>query len=141
MPSLDRRRAKGRKEGDPFFQLPYPVIDSANFCKLSYAARALLIELGRRFNGFNNGDLCAASSTLVGRGWTSNGTITRKLRELEYYGFIVRTRQGGLNRCSLYGLGWRPIDDCHGKLDVAPTIVPIGTWKEEKPKLVGRRKS
>ena len=94
----------------------------------------MLIEVARQFNGKNNGDLCATAKTLAGRGWKSNDSITRALRELEHYGFIIRTRQGGLNRCSLYAITWKGIDECGGKLDVRPNPVPCNSWKEVRPK-------
>jgi hypothetical protein len=70
--------------------------------------------------------------------------LARRLKELVHFGLIEMTRQGGLNRCSLYALTWRPIDDCKGKLDCAATKNASGKWKEwpgEPLELRQRKKS
>jgi hypothetical protein len=69
-------------------------------------------------------------SILKPRGWTSPETVSYALRELQHYGLIVLTRQGGLHAASLYALTWHPIDECGGKLDCAATSVAPGTWRE-----------
>jgi hypothetical protein len=43
--------------------------------------------------------------------------------------FVIQTRQGGRNRCSLFGLAWFAIDYCDGKLDVSPTHCAPIDWK------------
>ena len=113
---------------------PEPIVAPAPppFAKLSGIAAKMLLELGRQYNGTNNGDLCATRKTLASRGWNSNDSMNRALRELEYYEFITKTRQGGKNLCSLYALGWRGIDECGGKLDLRPSPVPLSGWKIEK---------
>ena len=116
-------------------------MESPNYCKLSHTGVRMLIELGKQLNGRNNGDLCATSRTLRARGWPSNETITRALLELEYFGFIVRTRQGGLNKCSLFAVTWRGIDECGGKLDISASAVPLRAWTVERPALRKPRKN
>ena len=139
MPSQDRRRAKGRSESGRFLALPYALTDSQNYCELSHLAVRMLIDLGRQYNGNNNGDLCATPKTLASRGWSSNESISRALRDLEYYGFIVRTRQGGLNQCSLYAITWKAIDDCKGKLEISATAVASNDWRHERPRCRPRK--
>lgn len=63
-------------------------------------------------------------------GWRSRDTLERALHQLIDAGLIELTRQGGLNRCSLYALTWHAIDECGGKLDVPATRVASGLWKE-----------
>lgn len=136
-------RSKGRREGK-FIKLPHHIICSPNYLKMSFSARALLLEFMYQFNGHNNGDLDATYSKLSKRGWKSNATITKAVNELSYYGFIVRIQQGGLNvggkkRPSLYALSWLPIhklgysdyyiEKCDWKLEQIPN-----TWKEQKQK-------
>lgn len=126
----DRRKAKGRAESGGFFALPHAVMMSQAFRSLSAQAVKLLCDVGGQFRGKNNGDLCVTWRVMERLGWRSRDTLTRALRELRDAGFIELTRQGGLNRCSLYALTWRPIDDCGGKLDVAPTKVASNAWRD-----------
>jgi hypothetical protein len=46
---------------------------------------------------------------------------------------IIVTRQGGLNKCSLYAVTWFQIDECNGKLDVALSTTPPVNWKKRLP--------
>jgi len=122
---------KGRAEqgSGGFFGLPHAVMASPSFRGLSAQAVKLLCDIGGQYRGKNNGDLCATWRVMQRLGWRSRDTLARALRELLGAGLIELTRQGGLNRCSLYALSWRSIDDCKGKLDVLPTIKPSGRWK------------
>jgi hypothetical protein len=129
---MDRLRVKSRAKSAPFVSIPWAVLDSPNFAKLSHAAVCMLIELARRFTGKNNGDLSATARAREPRGWNSNETITRALRELEHYGFIIRSRQGGRNRCNLYALSWHGVNECGGKLEISASPVPLNDWKIEK---------
>ncbi len=139
MSKQSREKLKGRRTGGTFTRLPHAVQDSENYSNCGKSARALLADLIRHFNGKNNGDLCAAVTTLRPYGWTRGETISHLLRELRHYGLIKLTRQGGLNTPSLYALTWEPINECKGKLDCKPTITAPGDWKEpvekyQKPK-------
>lgn len=129
----DRRKHKGRSESGGYFGIPHAVMRSPNFRALSAHALKLLVDLGGQFRGANNGDLSAAWNVMRPLGWKSRDTLTRALAELLHFGVIEKTRQGGMHRCSLYALTWRPIDECDGKLDVRPTITPSGFWNEPRP--------
>jgi hypothetical protein len=102
---------------------------SPNYRALSAHAVKLLNDLGLQFRGANNGDLSAAWKIMQLRGWRSRDTLGRALAELLHFGLIEKTRQGGLNHCSLYALTWHAIDECHRKLDVSATRVASGLWK------------
>ena len=128
--SRNRRKAKGRREGGSFLALPHAVLDSPSYIALRPTAKALLNDLGRQYNGANNGDLCAAWSLMSKRGWRSKDTLFRALQELTERGLIEKTRQGGRNHCNLYALTWMAIDDCKGKLDYGPTRAPSGLWRK-----------
>ena len=127
-----RPNAKGRREVVPFLRLPRPVYSSHNFIMLSPSAIKLLIDIAIQYNGRNNGDLQASLEPMRNRGWVSSSTLNRAKRELEYYGFIELTRQGGLGCCSLYALTWEAIDDCGGKTYVRPTRVASSLYQESK---------
>ncbi len=109
---------KRRKKGT-FFSLPHEVMDHSDFLSLKPRAHKLLLDLGRQYNGYNNGDLCAAFSVMQKRGWTSNDQLQKAKKELLEKELLILTRQGGRrkNMPSLYALAWLNIDECGGKLD------------------------
>lgn len=129
----DRRKHKGRSDAGGYFGIPHAVMRSPNFPAVSAHGIKLLVDLGGQYRGTNNGDLSAAWRIMQPLGWKSRDTLTRALAELLHFGLIEKTRQGGLNRCSLYALTWRPIDECSGKLEAGATRVPSGLWKEPQP--------
>lgn len=124
-----RTKLKGRREEGTFGLWPHACAGHANFAALSINSRALILDFLGQSNGYNNGDLTAAFAVLKTRGWKSRTTVDKACAELEEKGWIVRTRQGGKNRCNLYGFTFRGIDDCKGKLDVPSSAVPLGFWK------------
>jgi hypothetical protein len=124
-----RARHKGRKTSGGFMQIPYVVYDCPNFHGLSAHARRALLDVLRKYNGYNNGDLSLTWTTAHRLGWRSRETLEKALAELVHFGMIIRTRQGGLNRANLYAFTWREIDDCKGKLDVGATRTATGQWR------------
>lgn len=143
----DRRRHVGRKESGSFFMVPTAVLDSENFCSLTSKSKALLLDIGAKFNGHNNGNLAAPWSWMRNRGWRSKDTLHRALTELLDTGMIELTRQGGMLGPSLYAFTWLPIHDTRVPLDVGPTSVASGRWKlpvataqktESPPRLSGK---
>lgn len=131
--SRDKRlRAKGRRNGHSFLQVPHPVMNSAAYCSLSPRAVKMLFDLAVQYKGKNNGDLVASMSFMKPRGWNSNDQIGKALDELLEKGLLVLTRQGRRPRiASLYALTWRPIDECGGKLEeVKPTQTAPDNWKQ-----------
>lgn len=126
-------KSKGRRESGTFTALPHAIQDCANWRQCSATAIKLLCDLARQYNGRNNGDLCAAMTTLRPYGWTRSGTVLLALAELRHYGFLLLSRQGGLNRPSLFAVTWRAIDECGGKLTcAASTQVAPANWKEPR---------
>ena len=122
--ALTRKKAKGRGGSPPFFQLYHKLLDSPRYINLSHTAKSLLIDIARQYNGHNNGDLCVTLTVMEKRGWTSNSTMRRALNALLEAELILLTRQGSINKCSLYALSWLAIDECDGKLDVISTRTP-----------------
>ncbi|WP_213153701.1 helix-turn-helix domain-containing protein [Pseudomonas carnis] len=114
--------------GGRVLALPYRLLVHPAFDNLSPKAIAVLIKLGRNYNGRNNGDLSCTTSTMAkGKGMDAK-TLASALAELIEAGLIVRTRQNqkggrehGRARCALYAITWAAIDDCPGKdLEVRP---------------------
>lgn len=109
-----RKRPTGRVEGG-FLALPWDVLDSAAYARLSGSAVRLLLELGRQFVRDNNGRLLTSMAHLSKRGWTSAGTVTKAVRELEAAGFIHQTVKGHRpNRASWWAVTWQNLDRIPG---------------------------
>ena len=129
---LDKRSKLTGKGGQAkFFQLRIDIITHENFYGLSPHALRLFIEFASQYNGFNNGDFCATWSMMKLRGWKSRSTLHKAIRELIDKEFIIVSRQGGKNKCSLYAFTFLAIDDCKGKLDIRSTTVPPGGWRKQ----------
>ena len=84
------KRSKGdsSRVAGGFAAVPWDVLDSPAYARLSHPARSLLIELARQYVRDNNGRLLASEAYLAKRGWKSNDTITRAKRELIAAGVI-----------------------------------------------------
>lgn len=105
-----RKGATGRDPGG-FVALPWSVLDSAAYARLSHPAKALLMEFARQFVRDNNGRLLCSRAYLAKRGWRSNDVIQRSKRELIAAGFIVETVMGQRpNRASWYAVTWQTLD-------------------------------
>lgn len=131
-----RRRAKikGRSEAkDSFAGVPRAVLNTHKYRLLSAPAKVLLFELCRQYNGFNNGNLCAAWGVVKDRGCGSHTTVQKAANELTRVGMIELTEQGGRHRPNLYALTWKPWDDCGPKVSFSSTRTPSGSWKDPPP--------
>jgi hypothetical protein len=124
-----RLRAKGRSTTGSFLSLPHALLNSTSFSSLSPRATKFLIDIAAQYKGTNNGDLCAPLSLMKKRGWNSSDQLFKAKDELIDRGLIMVSRQGGLNQCNLYAITWQSIDECKGKLDIAPTQIAPHHWK------------
>ncbi|MDH3378269.1 MAG: hypothetical protein OEQ39_15115 [Gammaproteobacteria bacterium] len=123
-------RTRGRRATSSFVALPHNILESVEFSELSNSSVRALLSLFGQYRGNNNGDFTAAWSVMQRRGWKSKGTLYRAINELQDKGWILKTRQGSKNRCSLYAVTWLAIDECGGKLDVSVSKIPAGTWRK-----------
>ncbi len=127
-----RLRQKGRS-GATYVGIPHYVYRSAEFGQLDGWGLKLLIEVAGKYHGFNNGDLSCTWSQLSKRGWRSNGTFRKALRQLLDAEWLICTRHGGRNRCALYAVSWWPIDACEGKwLEIGPEVTASNRWQKTK---------
>lgn len=110
-------------------RMPHALLDTPFYISLSTKAKTLLIDMARQYNGFNNGDLQCTFSCMKKKGWKSDDTLTKAHRQLLEKGFLVLTRQGGRNLCSLFAITWKPINECGGKHHAKPSNVSLGYWK------------
>lgn len=122
--AMTRKKNKGRGGSPPFFQLYHKLLDSPRYINLPHTAKSLLMDMCRQYNGRNNGDLCVTLNVMKARGWNSNGTMRKALKALMDAELVLLTRQGSINKCSLYAFSWLPIDECGGKLEVSATKTP-----------------
>lgn len=119
-------------DGGSAFVIPVSMLRHPNFVRLSPCACKLVLDLARQYSGFNNGYLSAALTILKPMGWRSEATIREAVDECVHYGLIIKTRQGGRNRCNLYAITWRRVDEKQGKpLDVQASMSPGNDWKRE----------
>ncbi len=108
-----------------FAGIPRAVMETEDYRSLGASSVKLLLEFAYQFRGNNNGDLTAAWTVLRVRGWRSKATIADSLKELLGKNLIICARPGRFMNpggvCNLYAITWQPIDECRGKLDIAPT--------------------
>lgn len=129
---MSRRSNRPRGRGSrPFVMLYTDMLQHPNFRRLSHRAVKLLMNVSASYSGFNNGDLAVTLTVMKPFGWKSNDQLRKALSELLHYGFLVQTRQGGRNLCSLYALGWHAIDHCKGKHDLMETHTSLDYWRNQ----------
>lgn len=126
-----RAKVMMRRESGTFFRVPTAVLLSAAYRSLPMRAKALLLDLGAQYTGFNNGHQSAAFRLMKPQGWTSKQTLQAALQDLLGKGLIELTRQGGRHRCNLFCFTWMPIDagKASVRLDVPTTKVASGAWR------------
>lgn len=139
----EKHRLKCGKRG--FTPVPRVLLQSNSFARLSPHAMKLFFDLMAQYKGFNNGDLSAAWKLMHARGWKSRETLSKALVELQEAGFILKTRQGGLHKCSLFALTPYEIDECldkqgRSKFDahMKPTTTPPDGWYRESSPAISR---
>ena len=81
--SAKAKKLRGQgKIGPLFFQLPYYVKRSVSYHDLGPIARALLIEIGSRYNGSNNGMIVLGMREAAYEIGCSQSSTSRAGREL-----------------------------------------------------------
>lgn len=98
-----------------FVALPWSVLDCPAYARLSYPAKALLMEVARQFHRGDNGRMLLSRVYLQTRGWKSNDTATKAKNELLEGGFIFQTVMGHRpNKASWFAVTWRSLDKLPG---------------------------
>lgn len=81
--------------GGPWAGLPHCVLDSLAYRHLSLWGRAVLIEIVRTMNGYNNGEIGISQRQIAERLHTSNfRSISRAVAELMEHGLIDVSAEG-----------------------------------------------
>jgi hypothetical protein len=120
--SRSRRRTlvNGRNAvGPSFVMLPHYVMDSAAFRSLKSGPRALLLEIIRRHNGVNNGQIgLGAREAAKALSLADKDTANGYFHMLEDCGLIRAVSRGGFNmkdpasrRASEWALTWEKVGD------------------------------
>ena len=107
----------------------HDMVNSPEFTALSGNAVKVSIKLMAQFRDFNYGDLSAPQNKAKELFGLSKRTLKTSLDELIESGFIVTTRQGHNNQCSLYAVTCWAIDQCGGKINIEPTQNPLNSWR------------
>ena len=74
------------------------IINSQGWHDLSLVARCAYVEIYRRHNGENNGQIAMSSGDLAKRLHCSTGHTARAIRELEAAGFVTIMKVGTFAR-------------------------------------------
>jgi hypothetical protein len=130
-----RKSKWGEIQGGRAFVIPWSGLHHENGIRLSPRAIKLLFDLGRQYSGNNNGYLCPAWSVMRNVGWRSSESLFLAIRELEHYGWIAKTKQGGRNAANLYRLTWFSVDFIARQptLDLVSSTRASNEWNELKP--------
>lgn len=93
-----RKRRKtlqnGRDTGNFFVALPHSMLDHPSWKSLSPPAKCIFIELTRRYNPSNNGNIGLSIRDAAKAGGCGNNTARKALQELCDAGFIEMNNKG-----------------------------------------------
>ena len=107
------------------------MLNSPAYLSLGCPARAVLVEIGRVYDGMNNGRLGMSVRMLAERCHIARGTVRHALGELQDRGFIECVKRGSFSQkggpASEWRLTWRPCD-INGALPEKPFM----KWRSEK---------
>jgi hypothetical protein len=123
-----------------FAQLANGVTSCENYLKLSMDARALMQDANAMFVGNNNGNICLAYKVMHSKGWSKRRLMNAR-HELEHYGFIEKTVEGGSHKATLYALAWINVQRCDGKHDAPPTVEPSMAYLKERDQWVSPKRA
>ena len=91
---MTKMNAKGRRKNERFVGIPHRIYDHESFKALSANAKAVYLELLRRYHGSNNGEIGLAQRCAGKAIKGSKATGARALAELEQSGFIKMNNKG-----------------------------------------------
>lgn len=126
---MPKRKAPREQVYGRYTPTPHDVLESIAFIGCSVRAKAMIFELLRQHNGYNNGHFQLALKYLQKRGWKSADQIQKAKTELINRGLIIKTKLGGLSiGPDWYALTWLDITDFSG-LDIQPKEYHRGGWQ------------
>ena len=103
--------------GERYIKALHAIFDHPDYLSMEPAARLLLWELARQYNGHNNGDLSLAPKVMGRFGWNKS-TIQRHKDSLinNNWIFIAGAKPARNGWVYLYALTWLDVNECGGKL-------------------------
>jgi hypothetical protein len=121
--------AKHKKGKGHFAGVPSIVMRHPDYINLGSNAKVLLFEFALQYYRTNNGKLCAVFSQMKNRGFKSETTLRKAIKELLDAKLIILTKIGmygrGQRLPNYYAVTWQPIDDVKGfEMDIPSTITP-----------------
>jgi hypothetical protein len=104
--------SRHKKTGPRFVQLFHWEMDSPAYRDLGANARAIYIEIKRRYNGSNNGFIVYSVRQAADELKISKSTAARAFKELQLHGFIVAEQRGAFHwKIDVTGLRHRPASE------------------------------
>lgn len=130
MPSSYSKRvnAKGRNSKGKFIMLRYDIYDSSAWRDLSCVERCTWLEVMRRFNGNNNGNISLSCREVAGALKVSKDTASKALNRLIKVGFLRVTREAYFNIDARESRRWRLTHE--GCVSPYGDRVPTNEWKK-----------
>ena len=95
---MAKRRRTNKRIDAPHVRLYRWLLDSRAYLSLSCPARAVLIEIARGYDGFNNGRIGLSIRKVAERCNIAPGTAKRAFEELQERGFIDCVTKGAFSR-------------------------------------------
>jgi len=83
------------------------MLDSPAYLSLGCPARAVLVEIAKVYDGFNNGRLGMSVRTLARRCRLAPSTVSRALADLQERGFVECVTRGSFSRKIQHASEWR----------------------------------
>jgi hypothetical protein len=121
--------AKGRsRRKERFVKLMHWMLDTPAWRALTPAARALYVELARRYNSFNNGGISMSVREAAFLVHIAKDTASKAFYELEKKGFIKRNVCGSFNWKLKHATTWILTEFDLGD---APATKEFARWRPE----------
>lgn len=105
---MAKHNKTGRSKGEGRFAgIPHSVMNSTGYLQTRPAARAVLLELARLYNGVNNGMIGLSVRTASDRCNISKDTVSKAFQELEDCGLIEAVEKGTYRIKTCKATEWR----------------------------------
>lgn len=128
---MAKHNHKGRsKSGGAFVMLPNYLLDCPAWRALSTQARALYIELRRRYNGRNNGQIAFSVRDGADLCRMNRDTVAVSFKALESLGFVELATPGSFSRKVRHAAEWRLTTDICDATGAVPSKAFM-RWRPE----------
>jgi hypothetical protein len=104
---MAKHRRKNRRIDAPHVRLYRWMLDTPAYLSLTCASRAVLVEIGRGYDGMNNGRIGLSIRRASERCNIARGTAQRAFVELQELGFIDCMTKGAFSRKAPHATEWR----------------------------------